>query len=61
MTKDICDVNIPEFLQNDIEIAAKKLSDIEVRIKTQSDTKSQQYEYLKGHLNKIEESEYRTV
>jgi hypothetical protein len=54
VTKDICNVNIPEFLQIDIEIAAKKLSVIGVRIKTQGDTKSQQYEYLKGHLNKIE-------
>jgi hypothetical protein len=54
ISKDVCDVNIPEFLQLNIEIEDKKLSIIGVRIKTESDTKLLQYNYLKINLQNIE-------
>lgn len=53
VSKDICDINIPEFLQVDIEIEKKKVSIIGTRIKTQNGTQSQQFEYLKRYLNNI--------
>ena len=53
-TVDVCDVNRPEFLQVDIEIENKKLSIIGTRIKTKSDTKLIQYNYLKSCFNNID-------
>lgn len=53
-TKDVCNVNIPEFLQVDIEIESKKISIIGTRIKTQGGTKLIQYDYLKKHLKHID-------
>lgn len=46
LSKNICDINIPELLQVDIEIERKKLSIVGIRIKIQNKTKSQQFEYL---------------
>lgn len=54
LSKNICDINIPELLQVDIEIERKKLSIVEIRIKIQNKAQSQQFEYLRWHLNKIE-------
>lgn len=53
-TKNVCNVNIPEFLQVDIEIESKKISIIGTRIKTQGGTKLIQYDYLKKHLKHID-------
>ena len=53
-TVDVGDVNRPEFLQVDIEIENKMLSIIGTRIKTESNTKSDQYEYLKNCFNSID-------
>lgn len=54
ISKDICDVNIPEFLQVDIEIEKKKVSIIGTRIKNKTKTQQQQFNYLKSYLKNIE-------
>lgn len=54
VSNDVCDVNVPEFLQVDIEIADKQLSIIGTRIKTQGRTKEQQFVFLKSYLAKID-------
>ena len=54
ISKDVCDANIPELLQVDIEIAEKKVRLLGTRIRTQTGTKFQQFEYLKGYLKKFD-------
>lgn len=56
VSNDISNIEIPEFLQVDIEIERKKLSIIGIRIKTSGNTKEKQYEYLKEHLKGINNS-----
>lgn len=51
---DVCDVNIPEFLRVDIEVENKGLSIVGTRIKTENNTKQNQYDYLKGQLKNID-------
>ena len=53
ISKNVCDINIPEFLQIDIEIENKPISIIGLRIKTQKDTQKWQYEYLEQYLQSI--------
>lgn len=53
-TVDVCDVNRPEFLQVDIEIENERLSIIGTRIKTESNTKQKQYDYLIDCFNNID-------
>ena len=52
---NISNINIPEFLQVDVEIENTKLSIIGIRIKTEGDSESKdkQYDYLKEHLQRI--------
>lgn len=54
VSSNVCDSNIPEFLQVDIKIENKNLSVIGTRIKTQGGTQLQQFQYLKGRLNSID-------
>lgn len=54
VTVDACDTKIPEYLQVDIEIDGKKLSIIGTRIKTESNTKEFQYDYLKRVIKKTD-------
>lgn len=54
VTKDICDINIPEFLQINIMMDNKELSIIGTRIKTQSDTKDKQINYLKNYFKNVQ-------
>lgn len=54
VSKDVADINTPEFLQVDIGIEKKKVSIIGTRIKIQNTTQSQQFDHLKRHLKKID-------
>lgn len=47
---NVCDENIPEFLQVDIEICEKSISILGVRIKTESETINNQIDFLKKRL-----------
>ena len=53
-TLDSCNMKLPEFLQLDVSISNKFLSLIGVRIKTQGNSKTDQYKFLRDHINKIE-------
>lgn len=50
---DVCDENIPELLQVDIEINEKSISILGVRRKTESDTINNQINFLKSRLSKL--------
>ena len=54
ISKNVCDINIPEFLQIDIEIENKLISIIGLRIKSENDTQKLQYDYLKQYLQSID-------
>lgn len=60
ITQDICNVDIPEFLQVNISIDEIKLNIIgvrvkSVRVKTENNKKGNQYEFLKSHLQTIDD------
>ncbi|MGN0370511.1 MAG: endonuclease/exonuclease/phosphatase family protein [Butyrivibrio sp.] len=54
ITQDICNVDIPEFLQVNILIGEIKLNIIGVRVKTENSNKDKQYEFLKSYLQTID-------
>lgn len=53
ITQDICNVDIPEFLQVNISIDEIKLNIIGVRVKTENNNKDKQYEFLKSYLQTV--------
>lgn len=53
LTENICDANIPEFLQVDVELGGEALSLMGTRIKTQSHTKAAQFAFLNYHLSTL--------
>lgn len=53
IVEDSFDINIPEFLQIDVHINEKQLSIIGTRIKTQGNSKINQYQFLKTRLTSL--------
>lgn len=54
VTKDVCDVNLPEFLQVNIEVSSKEVCIIGTRVKTQSATIEKQLSHLQSWLCSLE-------
>lgn len=52
--QDICDRNIPEILHIRCKVNNKLLNIVGTRIKTQSDTKLKQYNFLNTYLKKLD-------